>query len=82
MFSCRLISKIMPVSGSVQAVHQVEYLVESYKRYEIMKKLIESVCSAKKVTVQDIGYEAEVSIVNEMCQLLPAKLDALLKSRR
>jgi hypothetical protein len=82
MFSARLLGKLMPAPGAVQAVHQVEFLVESYKRYEIIRKLIESVCNAKGVSIQDIDYEAEVGIVNEMCQLLPAKLDALLKSRR
>lgn len=82
LFSCRLFSKIMPTSNSMQAVHQVEYLVESYKRYEVMSKLIGTVCAAKGVTVEDIGYEAEVGIVAEMCKLLPAKLDALLKNRR
>ena len=82
LYTCRLLSKALPTSASDQAVHQVQFLVESYKRYEVLKKLIEQVCKTKNLTVDDFGFGQEATIVSEMCNLLPAKLDNLLRGRR
>ena len=81
MYTSRLLSKVIDVASISKAKPPVTYIVESLEKYNYLYKMIPSLCQAKGITIQDINYDEEWKIIQEMIKLLPSKLDMVCKSK-
>jgi hypothetical protein len=70
---CRLLSKMLsPPEAAPQ--QRVQSLVTSLRRYDWLRKTVPALCEKKGVTVDSV-FRNEFDICEEMCSLLPAKID-------
>jgi hypothetical protein len=70
---CRLLSKMLsPPEAAPQ--QRVQSLVTSLRRYDWLRKTVPALCEKKGVAVDSV-FRNEFDICEEMCSLLPAKID-------
>jgi len=70
---CRLLSKMLsPPDAAPQ--QRAQSLVASLRRYDWLRKTVPALCEKKGVTVDGV-FRNEFEICEEMCNLLPAKID-------
>lgn len=77
---CRVMSKIIPRQERVPG-QTVRFLVASLKRYQWLAKMVPMAIEKKQIPLENIPFEEEFNITLEMCQLLPSKLDAMMRNR-